>query len=176
MICRPRVLLVTVQAAAHQVYSTTSNFRGRDSPNDVRNTLLVIAVLVATASFQVAVNPPGSVWQQSTTIWNNVYPAGVSVLGSTSPRTFILFMGCNSIGFAVSICMIAMLTTCFQSAFRSGSTDGGSSTKSDPYFCYRITLMRSMKIRKVSVMQKTWRFIRREYEHRKLARTDTCYH
>ncbi|KAL9269808.1 Ankyrin repeat-containing protein [Drosera capensis] len=35
--------------------------RGRDSPNDFRNTLLVIAVLVATASFQIAVNPPGGV-------------------------------------------------------------------------------------------------------------------
>ena len=39
--------------------------KGRDSPGETRNALLVIAVLVATATFQVRVNPPGGVWQDN---------------------------------------------------------------------------------------------------------------
>jgi hypothetical protein len=39
--------------------------KGRDSPSEARSTLLVIAVLVATATFQVGVNPPGGVWQDT---------------------------------------------------------------------------------------------------------------
>ncbi|KAK9749642.1 hypothetical protein RND81_02G140300 [Saponaria officinalis] len=37
--------------------------QGRDSPSDVRSTLLVIAVLVTTATYQLGLNPPGDVWQ-----------------------------------------------------------------------------------------------------------------
>ncbi|CAK7336915.1 unnamed protein product [Dovyalis caffra] len=39
--------------------------KGRDSPSEARGTLLVIAVLVATATFQVGINPPGGVWQDT---------------------------------------------------------------------------------------------------------------
>ncbi|KAF2311658.1 hypothetical protein GH714_025671 [Hevea brasiliensis] len=45
--------------------------RGRDSPSTARSTLLVIVVLVATATFQVGVNPPGGVWQDTYTTGQN---------------------------------------------------------------------------------------------------------
>ncbi|XP_042966313.1 uncharacterized protein LOC122299897 [Carya illinoinensis] len=37
----------------------------RDSPSDVRNALLVVMALIAAATFQAALNPPGGVWQQT---------------------------------------------------------------------------------------------------------------
>uniref|UniRef100_A0A7N2MIK8 PGG domain-containing protein n=1 Tax=Quercus lobata TaxID=97700 RepID=A0A7N2MIK8_QUELO len=58
--------------------------KGRDSPSDARNVLLVISVLVATATFQVGLTPPGGFWQDGSL-------AGRSILGSNSEVTFLLF-------------------------------------------------------------------------------------
>ncbi|CAK7336916.1 unnamed protein product [Dovyalis caffra] len=59
--------------------------KGRDSPSEARGTLLVIAVLVATATFQVGINPPGGVWQdtnipdqKNSTSSNNAHIAGAA--------------------------------------------------------------------------------------------------
>ncbi|KAE8699955.1 hypothetical protein F3Y22_tig00110569pilonHSYRG00228 [Hibiscus syriacus] len=45
--------------------------KGRDSPNEARSALLVIVVLVATATFQVGLNPLGGTWQD-----DNIYLLG----------------------------------------------------------------------------------------------------
>uniref|UniRef100_A0A803L6U9 PGG domain-containing protein n=1 Tax=Chenopodium quinoa TaxID=63459 RepID=A0A803L6U9_CHEQI len=82
---------------------------GRDSPSDVRSALLVIAVLVATATYQVGISPPGSVWQDD----SQGHLAGTSVLGTHDLTSFILLVSCNSIGFNVSAYMIAKLTAKF---------------------------------------------------------------
>ncbi|XP_040997853.1 uncharacterized protein LOC121243852 [Juglans microcarpa x Juglans regia] len=37
----------------------------RDSANDVRNALLVVLALIAAATFQAGLNPPGGVWQDT---------------------------------------------------------------------------------------------------------------
>ncbi|KAK4845559.1 hypothetical protein QYF36_006508 [Acer negundo] len=100
--------------------------KGRDSPGETRTALLVIAVLVATASFQVGVNPPGGVWQDNyipdqnngTSSSNNkAHKAGRSVLGSLNTITFCLFMFFNSVGFSLSLHMINMLTIKFPLQF-----------------------------------------------------------
>ncbi|XP_075649889.1 uncharacterized protein LOC142620401 [Castanea sativa] len=80
--------------------------KGRDSPSDARNVLLVISVLVATATFQVGLSPPGGFWQDGSL-------AGRSILGSNSEVTFLLFVLFNSIGFSVSLFTINILTTNF---------------------------------------------------------------
>ncbi|KAL9241651.1 hypothetical protein vseg_015738 [Gypsophila vaccaria] len=81
---------------------------GRDSPSDVRSTLLVIAVLVATATYQLGLNPPGDVWQDG-----QGHIAGTSILGSYNLVTYNVIIAFNSIGFCVSLYMIDRLTSKF---------------------------------------------------------------
>lgn len=82
---------------------------GRDSPSDVRSTLLVIAVLVATATYQVGISPPGDVWQDD----GQGHLPGTSIMGTRDLTSYILLVSCNSIGFNVSVYMIATLTKKF---------------------------------------------------------------
>ncbi|XP_057529335.1 ankyrin repeat-containing protein BDA1-like [Amaranthus tricolor] len=82
---------------------------GRDSPSDVRTTLLVIAVLVVTATYQVGISPPGDVWQDD----DQVHLAGTSILGTHNLVSYILLVSFNSIGFNVSLYMIGTLTRKF---------------------------------------------------------------
>lgn len=88
--------------------------KGRDSPSDVRSSLLVMAILVATATFQVGINPPSGVWQDSNFNGNGsatpAHAAGRSILGSYSSVTYLLFVVFNSIGLSVSLYMLAILT------------------------------------------------------------------
>ena len=39
-----------------------------DSPNNVRNALLVVATLIAAVTFQAGINPPDGVWHEITKI------------------------------------------------------------------------------------------------------------
>ncbi|CAB4301595.1 unnamed protein product [Prunus armeniaca] len=96
--------------------------KGRDSPSDPRNALLVVTVLVATATYQVAANPPGGVWQDavlnkngttSNTSNASTHYAGTDIPGSYYPAFFIAFAVFNSIGFSMSLHMIKILTTNF---------------------------------------------------------------
>ncbi|CAK7327500.1 unnamed protein product [Dovyalis caffra] len=91
--------------------------KGRDPPGEAQGTLLVIAVLVATATFQVGVSPPEGVWQDSniadqsnSTSSNPKHLAGQSILGTTDGVAFAVFVLFNTIGFSVSLCMIRTLT------------------------------------------------------------------
>jgi hypothetical protein len=80
--------------------------KGRDSPSNARNSLLVISVLVATATYQVGLSPPGGVWQDGEF-------RGQSIMGYNSKVTFLFFMFFNSVGFSVSLFMINILTANF---------------------------------------------------------------
>ena len=98
--------------------------KGRDSPSEARSTLLVIAVLVATATFQVGVNPPGGLWQDTnipdhtnSTSISNAHFAGQSILATTEPVGFMLFVFFNSVGFSMSLYMIYVLTSEFPLQF-----------------------------------------------------------
>ncbi|XP_019188321.1 PREDICTED: ankyrin repeat-containing protein At2g01680-like isoform X2 [Ipomoea nil] len=81
----------------------------KDSPARVRNTLLVIAVLIATATYQAVLSPPGGVWQDG----SNDHVAGKSVMGSLNPIAYSLFLVSNSVGFFTSLHIIGLLTNAF---------------------------------------------------------------
>ncbi|OMO52267.1 hypothetical protein COLO4_37309 [Corchorus olitorius] len=99
--------------------------KGRDSPSEARSALLVIAVLVATATFQVGLSPPGGIWQDDyspskdngTTSLHRANIAGQSIMGTKSGVSFALFLVFNSIGFSVSLFMINILTCNFPLQF-----------------------------------------------------------
>lgn len=98
--------------------------RGRDSPGEARSALSVIAVLVATATYQVGLSPPGSVWQDNSgtdqsnsTPINKAHFAGQAIFSSLSIITYGIFVLFNSIGFSVSLYMISILTSKFPMHF-----------------------------------------------------------
>jgi hypothetical protein len=84
--------------------------KGRDSPSNARNSLLVISILVATATYQVGLSPPGGVLLDGDL-------RGQAVMGYNSGITFLFFMLFNSIGFSVSLSKINILTTNFPMRF-----------------------------------------------------------
>ncbi|KAK6947509.1 PGG domain, partial [Dillenia turbinata] len=78
---------------------------GRDKPEDVRNILLVVFVVLATTTYQAGLSPPGGIMQEGER-------KGEAVLASyTFP--FIWFMFVNSAGFFVSMLTISELTNGF---------------------------------------------------------------
>ncbi|KAL5795436.1 hypothetical protein ACOSQ2_000256 [Xanthoceras sorbifolium] len=98
--------------------------KGRDSPGETRTALLVVAVLVATTTFQVGINPPGGLWQDSYTPEQNnstrmdkTHFAGRSISAFLNPVGFEIFILFNSIGFALSLHMIYILTFKFPFQF-----------------------------------------------------------
>ncbi|KAG6754325.1 hypothetical protein POTOM_042352 [Populus tomentosa] len=98
--------------------------KDRDSPSEARGTLLVIAVLVATATFQVGVNPPGGLWQDTSipdqkniTSSNTAHFAGQSIMATTNTVGFMLFVFFNSVGFSMSLYMLYVLTSKFPLQF-----------------------------------------------------------
>ncbi|XP_044476343.1 ankyrin repeat-containing protein BDA1-like [Mangifera indica] len=90
--------------------------RGVDEiPLETRNILLVVAVLVATATYQAALSPPGGFWQDNSNpqpAANNAstepseHHAGKMILRS---RGQSIFLAANSLAFFTSLCKISAL-------------------------------------------------------------------
>ncbi|GAV89726.1 Ank_2 domain-containing protein/Ank_4 domain-containing protein/PGG domain-containing protein [Cephalotus follicularis] len=75
-----------------------------------RNTLMVVASLIATMAFQAGTNPPMGVWQDdgggnST----STHIAGTSVMAYKYPIAYTAFLGYNTAGFLASISVILLL-------------------------------------------------------------------
>ncbi|GLT66405.1 hypothetical protein SLA2020_387700 [Shorea laevis] len=87
--------------------------------NDTRNILLVVAALLVTITFQIAVNPPGGVWQDDsappTTNTSNSTATGYSppshFAGAAimEPFLFLILAFLNLISFCVTVCTIFVL-------------------------------------------------------------------
>ncbi|KAJ4959086.1 hypothetical protein NE237_026197 [Protea cynaroides] len=78
-----------------------------------RNTLMVVASLTATMAFQVGVNPPSGLWQDTSTKLNSQgkpeHQAGFSIMSSNSPVAYDTFLVSNTVGFLASLSIILLL-------------------------------------------------------------------
>ncbi|KAL2545106.1 Ankyrin repeat family protein [Forsythia ovata] len=80
-----------------------------------RSALMVVASLIATMAFQVGVNPPSGVWQDTSTPDSQGNPAtdlhyaGFSILAHNYPKTYERFLIANTTGFIASLSIILLL-------------------------------------------------------------------
>ncbi|XP_055832499.1 ankyrin repeat-containing protein At5g02620-like [Solanum dulcamara] len=77
-----------------------------------RETIMVVAVLIATMAFQAGVNPPGGVWQANGELNNQGIPshkAGESVMSYIHPKSYRYFLRANTIAFVSSLSTILLL-------------------------------------------------------------------
>ncbi|GLT31595.1 hypothetical protein SLA2020_063240 [Shorea laevis] len=70
-----------------------------------KNSLMVVASLIATMAFQGCVTPPGSLWQES----SNDHKAGHSVLADLNPESYVRFLSYNTTGLVASLSIILLL-------------------------------------------------------------------
>ncbi|KAL2545084.1 Ankyrin repeat family protein [Forsythia ovata] len=77
-----------------------------------RSALMVVASLIATMAFQVGVNPPSGVWQETDSQGNpatDFHYAGYSILAHNYPPTYEKFLIYNTTGFIASLSIILLL-------------------------------------------------------------------
>lgn len=77
-----------------------------------RETVMVVASLIATMAFQAGVNPPGGVWQENGKLddWGRpLHKAGESVMAYNHAKPFRYFLRVNTIAFVSSLSTILLL-------------------------------------------------------------------
>ena len=87
----------------------------------MRGTLMVVATVITTITFQPAINPPGGVWQTGVSDSNqasgcsedNTCEAGNSVIAYKRGNDYFIFMICNTVSFSASLCIIFLLISGF---------------------------------------------------------------
>ncbi|GJU38816.1 ankyrin repeat-containing domain, PGG domain protein [Tanacetum coccineum] len=120
--------LVLDRVAYHHLKGGSTN--NEDWLEKKKNSLMVVAVLIATMAFQAGVNPPSGVWQENypqpnndtllanppSGIWQenstNIDPphkAGYSIMASNKESLYHIFLICNTVGFVSTFSIILLL-------------------------------------------------------------------
>lgn len=85
---------------------------------ETRGTLMVMATVIATMTFQAGITPPGGVWQENTTTggFNCSHPvceAGTAILSYAWPSDYINFVSFNTTSFFAALCVLLLLISGF---------------------------------------------------------------
>ncbi|KAI8570474.1 hypothetical protein RHMOL_Rhmol01G0036700 [Rhododendron molle] len=70
-----------------------------------KDTLMIVSSLMATMAFQVGINPPGGVWQDTSA----GHEAGKAIIAYTNPEAYPYLMYFNMVGFLLSLTTILEL-------------------------------------------------------------------
>lgn len=81
----------------------------RKSLITLQQTLMVVAALIVTITFQAGLNPPGGVWQDSNGRNQTSHKPGKAIQSETDPWLFAFFMVSNSLAFVVSLVLIPII-------------------------------------------------------------------
>nr|XP_043626149.1 ankyrin repeat-containing protein BDA1-like [Erigeron canadensis] len=74
-----------------------------------RNSLMVVASLIATMAFQAGTNPPSGVWQDDSNNNDPLRKAGFAVMASNHQDLYHIFLICNTVGFVSTLSIILLL-------------------------------------------------------------------
>ncbi|KAL5059827.1 hypothetical protein RYX36_031431 [Vicia faba] len=82
---------------------------------ETRGTLMIVATVIATMTFQSALNPPGGVWQENThrgaytCRTYDICRAGTAIVGYDWSQAYVIFMSFNTLSFFASLCVVLIL-------------------------------------------------------------------
>ncbi|KAI5427554.1 hypothetical protein KIW84_032816 [Lathyrus oleraceus] len=101
---------------AHNQFTRYENNQG-NWMEQMRGSLMIVATVIASLTFQIAINPPGGVWQENSGIQQGCAPdqtckAGTSVLafGDSAQKTrYELFLLLCTVSFSASQSIIVLL-------------------------------------------------------------------
>ncbi|KAJ8629823.1 hypothetical protein MRB53_023146 [Persea americana] len=77
------------------------------SHDKIQDSLMVVAILIATVTYGGVLNPPGGVWQDD----EDSHSPGEAIMSSKFPALYIVYTISNTIAFVVSLILILMLVS-----------------------------------------------------------------
>ncbi|XP_076944607.1 uncharacterized protein LOC143615346 [Bidens hawaiensis] len=105
-----RVIDAESESLLEQIFR---NSRGKKNNDDwldkKRNTLMVVASLIATMAFQAGLNPPGGVWQDDDLTTDPPKKAGYAVMAHDYQIAYHTFLISNTVGFVSTLSIILLL-------------------------------------------------------------------